>query len=216
MNRIITISVAIIAIAYAIAIFIETLYIAPISVDYIVNRAYEDNSIGYLVERANNNGIRLSIYDSGASLNSSCEQIGFCFDSVLFDRADEVIAFAPRGMPFERARVTKSCEDRFCHKMEQLGIYIERATADLIAKANEARVLKDFGCEIYSANFYSGKYCRQDYYDEGKLVESKIYAYISKPWTYGFLMFDQNYLPVARWRINLLTGKVILDGAAVL
>lgn len=210
----ITISICAVLAAISAIVIIDISYFRPAAIRNFVNRAYDENSLGALSFEARRGRVRLRLYDASAALQPDCAKILFCFSNVLFDRVDEVIAFSPDGFEFLKGRVLKECDSEYCYKLDRLGVYFEEASKELIDRVADSRMLVDLGCQYYEFQWYSGKYCRQDVIYEGMLTESKIDILAYKPWSYGFLLFDQQYELVGELRLNFLTGNVIARGAA--
>lgn len=205
---------AVLIFAWVILALVENLYVRPHAIDSLRDTVVSQSNMIAMVELAKRGAVRLPLYHAGAALQPGCDQIAFCFDDVIFERAEKVIAFAPSGFSYEVGEVRDDCQERDCQVVSGYNVYLSPASRDLIEDVIQARRLDDIGCREFEAGYYRGKYCRQDIYYGHELVETRITAFLSKPWSYGFLHFDENFIRVADWRLNFLTGEVITQGEA--
>lgn len=210
-----TISVAaVLFFAWVALAIVENVFVRSHAIDLLRDTVVSQNNMIVMAELAKKGAVRLPFYHAGAALQPGCDQIAFCFDDVMLERADKVIAFAPPGFSYEVGELTDSCQERDCQVVPGYNVYLSPASRDLIEDAIQARRLADIGCREFEEGHYRGRYCRQDIYYGAELVETRITAFLSRPWSYGFLHFDENFIRVADWRFNFLTGAVMTQGEA--
>jgi hypothetical protein len=186
----------------------EHLYVLPKSVAVLLQVTKQESALDESIAQARKGGVRLPVYDAGAAFSPHCQQIAFCFDAVVLDRAETIIASTPLGFSYATAEVRRICAGSDCQYVDRYDVFLSPASPEAIADVQELRNATKLDCVEFDAGYRRGRYCRQDIYYGDELVEMAVAAYLYKPLSYGFLLFDQEFILVADWRVNFLTGTV--------